>query len=386
MAVQFHSFVVIGAMRSGSNLLQEALNRYPGLICYGELFNPHFVGRADASELWGVSKSERDADPFVLLQAMRDHAGGKLPGFRFFEGHDPRILAALLADVECAKILLRRDPLESYLSLKTAQRTGQWMLRDAGNRRRAKVRFDSAEFASYQDRQTGFYEDIGARLATEGQAAFAIAFDELLDVPRLNRVARFLGVSRQLSEFAPKLQRQNPEPVDQRVENPEDLPPPPAPLIARDVLPEVILHPVARAYDAFMQQVFAPGDAAGVARRRILTTHYQLDLPPLELARALDLTALNAAGYNRRHHRAAFHAFLRFLRSNLEGLTPVAGDVAWQLASGHSLAGADIRTGTTARYPEPFDLGSIATRQTDNLARRAYGAEYAEYGFADLAG
>ena len=46
-----------------------------------------------------------------------------MPGFRLFHDHDRRIWDHVLADTACAKIVLTRNPLDSYVSRKIAAAT-----------------------------------------------------------------------------------------------------------------------------------------------------------------------------------------------------------------------------------------------------------------------
>jgi hypothetical protein len=62
--------------------------------------------------------------------------------FAFFPDHDPRVLGPVLADDTCAKIILNRNPADSYVSLAIARRTDQWKLGDIRSRKTARVRFD----------------------------------------------------------------------------------------------------------------------------------------------------------------------------------------------------------------------------------------------------
>ncbi|MEL7131520.1 MAG: nodulation protein NodH, partial [Pseudomonadota bacterium] len=41
---KFDYFVVFAEMRTGSNFLEANLNALDGLSCYGEAFNPGFIG------------------------------------------------------------------------------------------------------------------------------------------------------------------------------------------------------------------------------------------------------------------------------------------------------------------------------------------------------
>ena len=126
MSGSFTSFVVLAEMRTGSNFLETNLNALEGVTCHGEAFNPHFIGYPNSTEILGISQQGREDDPHQLLAAIRDDAD--LGGFRYFHDHDPRILDTILDDPQVAKIILTRNPLDSYVSWKIAQATGQWKL------------------------------------------------------------------------------------------------------------------------------------------------------------------------------------------------------------------------------------------------------------------
>ncbi len=222
MAGRFDLFVVFAGMRTGSNALEEAINLYPGLRCHGEAFNPVFVGHEGEAQLFGVDLAAREADPGALIGAMQARTEG-LAGFRFFHDHDPRVLEAVLPDPRVAKILLTRDPLESYVSLKIARRTGQWKLTDAKDRKIAKARFDAAEFEAFRAGQEGFRALVRRRLQETGQAAFMLDHAEIGEVSVLNGLARFLGVEHRLDRLSGRLRRQNPEPLEHKVENPAEM-------------------------------------------------------------------------------------------------------------------------------------------------------------------
>lgn len=214
---RFASFVILGAMRTGSNLLEDLLGQIPGVACHGELFNPHFIGSRGRTEHLGFDLAARDADPFAMLAAVRG-AGG-MPGFRFFHDHDPRVLAHVLADAGCAKIVLSRNPLDSYVSLQIARATDQWRLTDVARHRSARARFEPDGFAEYLDALQGFHGQIRHALQTSGQVAFPVQYDDLGDVAVLNGLAAFLGLEGRLDRADTRLKKQNPEPVTDKVEN-----------------------------------------------------------------------------------------------------------------------------------------------------------------------
>ena len=77
-ATPFQYFVLLAAMRTGSNFLEESLNAVPGIACMGEAFNPVFIAYPNQSALLGMTMAERDARPLELLKRIRSVPG--LPG------------------------------------------------------------------------------------------------------------------------------------------------------------------------------------------------------------------------------------------------------------------------------------------------------------------
>lgn len=213
----FDFFVVFAEMRTGSNFLEDNLNAFAGLRCHGEVFNPHFIGHKDKTELMGVSMQARERDPMRLITVLKAQEG--LNGFRFFHDHDPRVLDALLRDKRCAKVVLTRNPLESYVSRKIAAETGQWKLTDAKHRKSAKIRFDEQEFLQMLDKVQGFQVRLQHALQASGQTAFYLTYEDALDLDVVNGLAAFLGVDESMPELSTKLKKQNPAPLSDKVEN-----------------------------------------------------------------------------------------------------------------------------------------------------------------------
>ncbi|MEM9575556.1 MAG: nodulation protein NodH [Pseudomonadota bacterium] len=219
MSRPFHSFVVFAEMRTGSNLLESNLNAFEGIDCLGEAFNPHFIGYPNRSELLGLTVQEREKAPEKLLD--RVVSGEGLLGFRFFHDHDPRILPLVLDDPRCAKIILTRDPVQSYVSWKIVHQTGQWKLTDVQRRKAAKVRFDALEFAEYSARHASFRQQVMRQLQVSGQSAFHVSYDDLRSVEVMNGLARFLGARARIEKLDHRLKVQNPAPLTEKVSNPK---------------------------------------------------------------------------------------------------------------------------------------------------------------------
>ena len=402
MPQPFDYYVILAEMRTGSNLLEQNLSAIPGVLCYGEAYNPSFIGKKKAEELFGITLAAREADPLALLQRMVAESPG-LPGFRFFHDHDPRVLAHVLEDRRCAKIVLSRNPIESYVSLKIAGQTGQWILSDLKRQKQAKARFDGTEFARYLDTLQGFQLTVLHALQVSGQTAFYIDYEDLGDLAVLNGLAAFLGVPGRAEALPDALKKQNPEEIADKVENPEEMAAGLARLdrfnLARTPnfeprrgagIPGMIAGAKApllympirsgiedrlTAWLAALGEGVADGFTQKTLRqwRRANPGHRSFTVLRHPLVRAYDSFCrhivegrfaevrqtlrrlyktrlpqeIGAAAYDLAAHRAAFLDFLRFVKGNLNGQTSLRTDACWarQLAHlqgfGHA-AGPDL--------------------------------------------
>ena len=391
MSKPFDYFVVFAEMRTGSNFLETNLNAFDGLSCHGEAFNPHFIGYPNREEILGISLHARDSDPAALLAAVKEEPGS-LSGFRYFHDHDPRVLDAMLEDPRCAKIILTRNPLDSYVSWKIAQATGQWKLTNVKRRKEALAEFDGVEFTAHVDALQAFQVTLMNRLQRSGQTAFYVAYEDLQDVAVMNGLARWLGLEEQLEELDRSLKRQNPEPVSAKVANPSEMARalsgldrfnltrtpnfeprrgPAVPSYLAGVVTPLLYLPVkggpeaeAAAWLASLDHVAPEGLIRGMnqkqlrqwkrsnpghrsftvlrhpaARAHAVFCRHILDFGPQcykqirnKLRRQFKL-AIPKDGpdgdYSLADHRAAFGTFLEFLKANLAGQTPVRVDAAW---------------------------------------------------------
>ncbi|MEN9408164.1 MAG: hypothetical protein RL216_138 [Pseudomonadota bacterium] len=368
-------------MRTGSNFLEANLNALPGVTCHGEAFNPVFIGRKDQTEFLGVTLAQREQDPALLLRRMRERTPG-LSGFRYFHDHDPRIFDLVMDDPRCAKIVLTRNPLESYVSLKIAQATGQWKLTNPKNLKQAKARFDAADFIEHLDDLQQFQLRLLRALQSRGQTAFYIDYDDIPDLDVLNGLAAFLGVDGRLEKVDDSLTVQNPEPLGDKVANPAQMelalakldrfnlsrtpnfePRRPAAIpgyVASAVAPMIFLPvkgaPQQPILDWFTALGPVEGDFTHKTLRQWKRAHpghraFTVLRHPLDRAHrafwALEHGALlpeqrtilervhqvvlpkKGATLDRATRHASFLAFLRFLKRNLSGQTGFRTDAAW---------------------------------------------------------
>ncbi|MEJ6396533.1 sulfotransferase family 2 domain-containing protein [Yoonia sp. 208BN28-4] len=219
---RFDYFVVFAEMRTGSNFLEANLNLFDGLTCHGEAFNAAFIGYPNKDNILGVSQPERDAKPLHLLETIKTKTDG-MGGFRYFNDHDPRVFNTILNDPRCAKIILTRNPVDSFVSWKIAQATGQWKLTNVKNARSQQITFDLAEFEAHLEGLQAFQVRLLNGLQKTGQTAFYVAYEDLQDVDIMNGIAMFLGTDARITALDKQLKKQNPAPMQDKVTNFADM-------------------------------------------------------------------------------------------------------------------------------------------------------------------
>ncbi|MDF1726693.1 MAG: nodulation protein NodH [Sulfitobacter sp.] len=391
MGRPFDSFVVFAEMRTGSNFLETNLNAFDAISCHGEAFNPHFLGYPDSQPILGIDLATRDRDPLVLLDQIKKQPEG-LHGFRYFHDHDPRVLDRIIADRRCAKIVLTRNPVESYVSWKIAQATGQWKLTDMKAHKSAQAEFDEVEFAAHLEALQAFQISLLNRLQTSGQTAFYVAYEDLQSVEVMNGLAHYLGVEEQLDGLDKKLKKQNPSPISAKVANYDQMLGALSRLDRFDLTRTPNFEPrrgpgvpsyvaAARAPLLYLPLQGGPRQAVqdwlaaldGVSEEALQTQFTQKTLRqwkrshpghrsftvlrhPLARAHAVFCRHVLSTGkgsfkqlratmirryqiplppegpdesYDLNAHRAGFAAFLRFLKGNLAGQTAIRVDAAW---------------------------------------------------------
>lgn len=471
MTQRFTYFAIFAEMRTGSNLLESNLNEFDGLTCYGEAYNPHFIGYPNKGDICGFTQNMREADPLKLLDVIRQKTAG-LPGFRFFHDHDPRVLDYILADPACAKIILTRNPVDSFVSWKIATQTGQWKLTNMKHQRSAQVRFDADEFDQHLAVLQAFQLRLLRGLQTTGQTAFHIGYDDLKDMDVLNGLAAYLGIEARRERVSEKLKKQNPGSLRDKVVNYDDMEASlsridlfdlnrtpnfeprrhavvptyvaaaAAPALympvkggpdggihkwladldgaaAGDLISDftqktlrqwkrrhpghrsftVLRHPVERIHAVFCDAILSTGPGSFGEIRRSLRQIHDVPIPEGDVGPDYDAAA----------HRAAFLAFLGFIKANLNGQTSIRVDPLWASQSevikglggfGHPdlvLREAELDSGLrqlceqlgTACPPysppvpaHPVQLSEIYDEAIEAAVKDAYQRDYMMFGFS----
>lgn len=388
----FDYFVIFAEMRTGSNFLELNLRKLPDINTFGEAFNPDFLGYPDWPDLFGMTMAMREADPLRLIRDMSEQAK-QLPGFRYFFDHDPRVLEEILTNPRCAKIILTRNALDSYVSIKLATATDMWKMTDMTHLRPAKVPFEQEEFERHLDSLQGFQKKILRGMQKAGQTAFYLTNDDINDREVINGIAQFLGSKHQHEELNRDLKPQHPIPMTAKVSNPDEMieglrsmdrwnldrtphfEPRRAPVVptyyAAQKAPLLFLPIKGGPTDRVLDWMGALDGAAGVDALQTGFTQKTLRewkdavgphrsftvlRHPLERAHRTFCEYIlktgpdsygdirrrlrnryriplpddpNDPGYGRKEHYNAFREFLEFLRGNLSGQTDFRMDAAW---------------------------------------------------------
>jgi hypothetical protein len=220
-------FVLLASMRTGSNLLNSYLNQYDGLVCHGEAFNPTFVGlEPEYLAQLGMQRSDmklRDADPLGFLDKIMD-VDAKAVGLHMFPGHNRQVLNLLLEDSSVKKLCLRRSHFQAFVSLQIAKKTDVWRVSQRYPTKELpldvrRMVFDPLEFEKYRNQVEGFWNGVQKVIHRPGQSFMPVWYSHLNNLKTINGIVEFLGLPERKAGLKRELEKQNPEPLKDIVEN-----------------------------------------------------------------------------------------------------------------------------------------------------------------------
>ena len=163
----------------------------------------------------------RDAEPVIFLEELYAVSGDAgAVGFKLFGGHDERVIDHVFSTPGILKVHLHRSNLvEGFTSLLIAQQTNQWGLGKKGERQPFQpVTFDLAEFLEFAAPIEELQQRIDDQIRSDPASVFTIEYEQLNDETRWRALLESLQVDPEL-ETQCGLQKQNPEPLSQRVAN-----------------------------------------------------------------------------------------------------------------------------------------------------------------------
>lgn len=247
--------VLLARQRTGTNALQSVLDRHPALACTREVFHPepdeHEHLAADRN--WFRFLQRRGVDGIVAAMTERDgkehaftefllelQAGTQKPRvlldvklnsthhldgpwreplddpamFRFIRRHELRVLH-----------LRRRNHLRTWLSLLTANRTGEWMRAGGSAAEPPPLALDPQELLRTLRRWQAQDEHVAERFPP-GERCLRLEYEELF--PRLGggaahaqlaRIADWLGIDETFAQAEPEYRKQSARALTAVIEN-----------------------------------------------------------------------------------------------------------------------------------------------------------------------
>lgn len=263
-AADYVRFIVLGETRTGSDMLVQALNSHSGIICYGEIFNTGLdLVNLQVCGFAPEDQALRDQDPELFLRQRifsRRAEDTRVVGFKIFYTHFSKfegLEGRLVDDAELHVLhLQRRNALGMLVSLKIATETGIWIaggksqkagptLTDAlkaprhpvkaaawlrrrlgrliapWHSARVRVTVSEEELTNYMSRMevtTAHFDDLFSN-----HPNLTLFYEDMVrDRERVfGQVQSFLGV--EPAPLTVTLDRQNPEPLRQLIENYDEL-------------------------------------------------------------------------------------------------------------------------------------------------------------------
>lgn len=263
-STDYTRFIILSLGRTGTNMLSQALNSSPRIVCFGDVFNPQadlvqlFVGTYERFTDRELSLRSRDPLRFLEERILCPYPGevravgfklhyGQLPGY-------PGLLERLASDKELRVLhLRRRNLLRTLVSLKRARATGVYLddskrkltlarlmnvarhpLRTARTLRRrlsparASQQAARARVTVSADELRDFIVGTRMRAAShdrlyDAHPKLTVWYEDIVDrwEETLAEVQSFLGV--EPAPLTVTLRRQNPEPLRELVENYDEL-------------------------------------------------------------------------------------------------------------------------------------------------------------------
>lgn len=260
-------FVILTQPRSGSYLLVDLLNQFPGVLCHGEMFKPHRLKVAkDVSQQINWTIEDRDGRPIYCMREILAIGDDTATGFKLFPDHNRRLWRNVMSSEDIHKIVLLRHPISRYLSRLRAETTGSWVQpikkSKAGRKRKAaaapikrgglqtlirrlsrlrdKIKagwaqeenqrpsskhgtsfvFEAERFERFIIQHNKFAAETSRAAAANPATYTSVDYEEVVSLQALERICPVLGfVPVDTSGISPSLQKQTTEPLSQLVSN-----------------------------------------------------------------------------------------------------------------------------------------------------------------------
>ncbi|MEI9401913.1 sulfotransferase [Mesorhizobium argentiipisi] len=218
-------FVILAMPRTGTHYLEEMLNEHPQVLSNGELLNTYDTNWLDKDRLTGGDRALLELA--YLRYPNQTHKKLTRVGCKINEPqfHDrPGFFAELARWPDLKVILLvRRNTLESLRSLTQARQTRQWLKFSSDNDAAPSIKLTVACCEAYFKAADDFHNRVARSFASTD--LHVAEYETLLREPSacLAKIWEFLGVAAFGPSGTANLKRQEARPLDQTIENFEEL-------------------------------------------------------------------------------------------------------------------------------------------------------------------
>ena len=221
------SFVILSSGRSGSTLLVQYLNYHHSIICYSELLNREELCKNHISSVSGSGTQRVSLVRYLLSKLLPLNPFTSWTGFKLFN-EQLEYCKLPLSQVMSALcnppviVLFRENLLETFVSLKIAERNGIWFSEDKVNS--CSLQVDWEEFHEYCLVEGGRWKQSMRELSFSiSNKILFISFEEIVSNrdETMEKVFGFLNLGSCYVEACSK--RQNPQPLEEKVSNYSDI-------------------------------------------------------------------------------------------------------------------------------------------------------------------
>lgn len=222
-------FVILCFPRTGSYHLCDIINQQKNVSCYTELFKPDWVELNERLSIQtGYNNNDtrkRDSDPFRFYQKVCEASDGDHVGFKIFPSHNPRMLTYLLHRRQIKKVFLSRNPIQSFISLLMANKTGKWTKRKntPAITKKTKVEAPIKQLINHVLHQKIFYERLRMVSQLTGQSFFLMDYSQVKEPRILSDLASYLEIGRWLNDLVETYHKQIKDSYLEIVDNYENI-------------------------------------------------------------------------------------------------------------------------------------------------------------------
>ena len=194
------NFIVFCYARTGSYRFMDILNRQDNITAYGEVFkNQRIELSPDILEKLGLKNNDtelRDSAPIEFYNKLAKLHDNQHFGFKIFPGHNYQIRSYLAKKDDLIKIYLVRNPIQSYISVKLAQKTGKWVVKKDSVVKKDKVQIDFSldDFSNYLSRHINAYTQVKIWSSLSNEDVHTLDYSHAVDSDKLSKFVETLGL------------------------------------------------------------------------------------------------------------------------------------------------------------------------------------------------